>query len=256
MPDPQRKNWTDEERREAVEMLESICGDAVSAGLIRAMDENRQENNEASITFAFNARFGTDLDPAGIGRAYAQFKKVLAKDEAGSPPAASPGATSIRCAYPGCENQRAKRGKGFCGQHHKMWREGKVKDAGQYPAKDPAGDPPASRGKPTPPTSTPARRKRTVPPAGPIKKRPIRKPRKTAKKNGPLYILIEHQEHRDEGMADPVHRDFIKHRTNDLDKMQLALTPDEISALIDGSMAIYKLSKMERITTLKLALSK
>ena len=40
-----------------------------------------------------------------------------------------------KCAYPGCNKNRFPRGKGFCGEHWKMWVKGKISDAGHYIAK-------------------------------------------------------------------------------------------------------------------------
>lgn len=41
-----------------------------------------------------------------------------------------------QCSYPGCETNRFPRGKGFCGEHWKMWLAGKVKDAEFYVKKE------------------------------------------------------------------------------------------------------------------------
>ena len=37
-----------------------------------------------------------------------------------------------KCAYPGCENNRFVRGKGFCGEHWREWKAGKIKAASKY----------------------------------------------------------------------------------------------------------------------------
>jgi hypothetical protein len=37
-----------------------------------------------------------------------------------------------KCAYPGCENNRFVRGKGFCGEHWRLWKAGKIKSAEKY----------------------------------------------------------------------------------------------------------------------------
>ena len=37
-----------------------------------------------------------------------------------------------KCAYPGCGNNRFVRGKGFCGEHWRMWKAGKIKAADKY----------------------------------------------------------------------------------------------------------------------------
>ncbi len=37
-----------------------------------------------------------------------------------------------KCAYPGCSNNRFVRGKGFCGEHWRMWKAGKIKAAEKY----------------------------------------------------------------------------------------------------------------------------
>ncbi|MCP4606946.1 MAG: hypothetical protein GY847_41620 [Proteobacteria bacterium] len=37
-----------------------------------------------------------------------------------------------KCAYTGCDNNRFVRGKGFCGDHWKMWLAGKIKAAEEY----------------------------------------------------------------------------------------------------------------------------
>jgi hypothetical protein len=40
-----------------------------------------------------------------------------------------------KCAYPGCTNNRFPRGKGFCGQHWRDWKAGKIKSAAAYTKK-------------------------------------------------------------------------------------------------------------------------
>ena len=40
-----------------------------------------------------------------------------------------------KCAYPGCTNNRFPRGKGFCGQHWREWKAGKIKSASTYTKK-------------------------------------------------------------------------------------------------------------------------
>ena len=37
-----------------------------------------------------------------------------------------------KCAFPGCENNRFVRGKGFCGAHWREWKSGKIKAANKY----------------------------------------------------------------------------------------------------------------------------
>jgi hypothetical protein len=37
-----------------------------------------------------------------------------------------------KCAYPKCEKNRFVRGKGFCGDHWRMWLAGKIKSAESY----------------------------------------------------------------------------------------------------------------------------
>ena len=37
-----------------------------------------------------------------------------------------------KCAYPGCTKNRFVRGKGFCGDHWRMWLAGKIKSADAY----------------------------------------------------------------------------------------------------------------------------
>jgi hypothetical protein len=37
-----------------------------------------------------------------------------------------------KCAYPGCTKNRFVRGKGFCGDHWRMWLAGKIKSAEEY----------------------------------------------------------------------------------------------------------------------------
>ena len=40
-----------------------------------------------------------------------------------------------KCAYPGCNNNRFPRGKGFCGEHWRQWKAGKIKAASAYAKK-------------------------------------------------------------------------------------------------------------------------
>ena len=40
-----------------------------------------------------------------------------------------------KCAYPGCKNNRFPRGKGFCGEHWREWKAGKIKAASAYAKK-------------------------------------------------------------------------------------------------------------------------
>ena len=40
-----------------------------------------------------------------------------------------------KCAYPRCNKNRFPRGKGFCGDHWRQWKAGKVKDAESYKKK-------------------------------------------------------------------------------------------------------------------------
>ena len=37
-----------------------------------------------------------------------------------------------KCAYPGCEKNRFVRGKGFCGEHFKLFQAGEIKAASEY----------------------------------------------------------------------------------------------------------------------------
>jgi len=37
-----------------------------------------------------------------------------------------------KCAYPGCSKNRFPRGKGFCGEHWKLFESGKIKSADYY----------------------------------------------------------------------------------------------------------------------------
>ena len=37
-----------------------------------------------------------------------------------------------KCAYPGCNNNRFPRGKGFCGEHYRQFKAGKIKAASAY----------------------------------------------------------------------------------------------------------------------------
>lgn len=39
-----------------------------------------------------------------------------------------------KCAYPGCNKNRFVRGKGFCGEHWRLWKNGKIKSAEYYKA--------------------------------------------------------------------------------------------------------------------------
>jgi len=40
-----------------------------------------------------------------------------------------------KCAYPRCNKNRFPRGKGFCGEHWKQWKAGKIKAASTYKKK-------------------------------------------------------------------------------------------------------------------------
>lgn len=40
-----------------------------------------------------------------------------------------------KCAYPKCQKNRFPRGQGFCGEHWRMWKEGKIKAASFYKKK-------------------------------------------------------------------------------------------------------------------------
>ena len=40
-----------------------------------------------------------------------------------------------KCAYPRCNKNRFPRGKGFCGDHWRQWKSGKIKDATTYKKK-------------------------------------------------------------------------------------------------------------------------
>ena len=37
-----------------------------------------------------------------------------------------------KCAYPKCNKNRFVRGKGFCGEHWRAWKEGRIKSAEEY----------------------------------------------------------------------------------------------------------------------------
>ena len=37
-----------------------------------------------------------------------------------------------KCAFPGCRKNRFPRGEGFCGEHWRMWKAKKIKDAASY----------------------------------------------------------------------------------------------------------------------------
>ncbi len=37
-----------------------------------------------------------------------------------------------KCAFPGCTKNRFVRGKGFCGDHWKQWKDGKIKSSEEY----------------------------------------------------------------------------------------------------------------------------
>ncbi len=37
-----------------------------------------------------------------------------------------------KCAYPGCDNNRFPRGKGFCGEHWRQWKSKKIKSSAYY----------------------------------------------------------------------------------------------------------------------------
>jgi hypothetical protein len=36
-----------------------------------------------------------------------------------------------KCAFPGCDKNRFPRGKGYCGDHWRQWKEGKIPAAGK-----------------------------------------------------------------------------------------------------------------------------
>jgi hypothetical protein len=36
-----------------------------------------------------------------------------------------------KCAFPGCKKNRFPRGKGYCGDHWRQWKEGKIPAAGK-----------------------------------------------------------------------------------------------------------------------------
>jgi hypothetical protein len=40
-----------------------------------------------------------------------------------------------KCAYPKCNNNRFPRGQGFCGEHWRLWKAGKIKSAAEYAKK-------------------------------------------------------------------------------------------------------------------------
>ena len=40
-----------------------------------------------------------------------------------------------KCAYPKCKKNRFPRGKGYCGEHWRMWQAGKIKAATAYKKK-------------------------------------------------------------------------------------------------------------------------
>jgi hypothetical protein len=40
-----------------------------------------------------------------------------------------------KCAYPKCNKNRFPRGKGFCGEHYRLWQAGKIKAADAYKKK-------------------------------------------------------------------------------------------------------------------------
>ena len=40
-----------------------------------------------------------------------------------------------KCAYPKCNNNRFPRGEGFCGEHWRLWKAGKIKSAAEYAKK-------------------------------------------------------------------------------------------------------------------------
>ena len=40
-----------------------------------------------------------------------------------------------KCAFPKCNNNRFPRGEGFCGEHWRQWKAGKIKAASEYPKK-------------------------------------------------------------------------------------------------------------------------
>jgi hypothetical protein len=37
-----------------------------------------------------------------------------------------------KCAFPGCKKNRFPRGEGFCGEHWRLWKSKKIKDAASY----------------------------------------------------------------------------------------------------------------------------
>ncbi len=37
-----------------------------------------------------------------------------------------------KCAYPGCNNNRFPRGKGYCGEHWKKWKAGEIENAQEF----------------------------------------------------------------------------------------------------------------------------
>ena len=41
-----------------------------------------------------------------------------------------------KCAYPKCNSNRFPRGEGFCGDHWRQWKDGKIKAASEYPKKN------------------------------------------------------------------------------------------------------------------------
>ncbi len=42
-----------------------------------------------------------------------------------------------KCAYPGCNKNRFVRGKGFCGEHWRMFEAGQIKSAEEYKKSNP-----------------------------------------------------------------------------------------------------------------------
>ncbi len=71
----------------------------------------------------------------GKKKAAAKTKaKVVAKVTKKAPAAAKKRVVRNypKCAYPCCSNNRFVRGKGFCGEHWRMWKAGKIKAAEKY----------------------------------------------------------------------------------------------------------------------------
>ena len=66
-------------------------------------------------------------------------KKKVVKKKVAKKPATKKTATKKRvarnypkCAYPGCGKNRFPRGEGFCGEHWREWKAGKIKAASKY----------------------------------------------------------------------------------------------------------------------------